>query len=189
LKAQAGVFAILTAKDIPGLNDCGALVQDDPILADGEVHYLGQPVFVVLSTQRETARRVAARAKEFVRIEPLPALLTPEAAHAAKSYVVPPMHLQRGDVDTAMTQAPHQLKGHFRLGGQEQFYLEGQISYAIPREDKGLLVHCSTQHPSDMRTMCWSSAAAWVVALAARSRNRPCSPALPHWPPSSCSAP
>jgi xanthine dehydrogenase large subunit len=151
LMAQAGVFAILTAADIPGLNDCGALVHDDPILADGEVHYLGQPVFVVLSTQRETARRVAARAKEFVRIEPLPALLTPEAAHAAKSYVVPPMHLQRGDVDTAMTQAPHQLKGHFQLGGQEQFYLEGQISYAIPREDKGLLVHCSTQHPSEMQ--------------------------------------
>jgi xanthine dehydrogenase large subunit len=151
LKAQAGVYAILTAKDIPGLNDCGALVQDDPILADGEVHYLGQPVFVVLSTHRETARRVAARAKEFVRIEPLPALLTPEAAHAAKSYVVPPMHLQRGDVDTAMTQAPHQLQGRFHLGGQEQFYLEGQISYAIPREDKGLLVHCSTQHPSEMQ--------------------------------------
>ncbi|KGM39294.1 aldehyde oxidase [Aquabacterium sp. NJ1] len=151
LKAQAGVVAILTAADIPGLNDCGALVHDDPILAEGDVRYLGQPVFVVLSRNRETARRVAARASDFLRIEPLPALLTPEAAHAAGQYVVPPMHLHRGDTAQALTDAPARLQGRFQLGGQEQFYLEGQISYAIPKEGKGLLLHCSTQHPSEMQ--------------------------------------
>jgi len=151
LKAQAGVAAILTAADIPGLNDCGALVHDDPILADGDVRYLGQPVFVVLSRNRETARRVAARASDFLQIEPLPALLTPEAAHAAGQYVVPPMHLHRGDAAQALADAPARLQGHFQLGGQEQFYLEGQISYAIPKEGKGLLLHCSTQHPSEMQ--------------------------------------
>ena len=83
LKALPGVVAVLTAADIPGLNDCGALVHDDPILAAGEVHYLGQPLLVVLSTQRELARRAAARTKDFVQIEPLPAMLTPEEAHAA----------------------------------------------------------------------------------------------------------
>ena len=72
LRAQAGVVAVLTAADIPGLNDCGAIIHDDPILADGEVHYLGQPLFVVLSAHRDTARRVAARAKEFVTITPCP---------------------------------------------------------------------------------------------------------------------
>ncbi|MGC4062260.1 MAG: xanthine dehydrogenase molybdopterin binding subunit [Aquabacterium sp.] len=151
LRAQPGVVAVLTAADIPGLNDCGALVHDDPILADGTVQYLGQPVFAVLSSQRETARRVAARIKEFVRIEPLPALITAEAAHAAQQYVVPPMHLKRGDVDAGMAQGAHKLQGHISIGGQEQFYLEGQISYAIPRENKGMFLHCSTQHPSEMQ--------------------------------------
>lgn len=151
LKALPGVVAILSAADIPGVNDCGAIIHDDPILAEDEVHYLGQPMFAVLSHSRETARRVAARAKAFVQIEPLPALLTPEAAHAARQYVVPPMHLQRGNTDEAMAQATHRLKGQFHLGGQEQFYLEGQISYAIPKENQGMLVHCSTQHPSEMQ--------------------------------------
>jgi xanthine dehydrogenase large subunit len=151
LKALPGVVAILTAADVPGLNDCGAIVHDDPILADGKVHYLGQPMFVVLSQDRDIARRVAAQAKAFVTIEPLPALLTPEAAHAAGSYVVPPMHLSRGDAEAAMAKAPRTLSGEFELGGQEQFYLEGQISYAVPRENQGMLVHCSTQHPSEMQ--------------------------------------
>ncbi len=151
LRALPGVTAILTAADIPGPNDCGAIIHDDPILADGLVQYLGQPIFAVLSTDRETARRVAARAKEFVQIEPLPALLTPEAAHAAEQYVVPPMHLHRGDVAQALATAPHRLSQTFHLGGQEQFYLEGQISYAIPKENNSLLVHCSTQHPSEMQ--------------------------------------
>ena len=151
LKALPGVMAVLTADDIPGLNDCGALVHDEPILASGEVHYLGQPVLVVLSTQRELARRAAARTKDFVQIEPLPDILSPEEAHAAGQYVVPPMRLRRGDVDAAFAQAPDRLQGRFHLGGQEHFYLEGQIAYAIPLEDRGLLVHSSTQHPSEMQ--------------------------------------
>ena len=150
LRALPGVVDVITAADIPGLNDCGAIVHDDPILADGTVHYLGQPVFAVLSHDRELARRAAAQAKAFLDIEELPALLTPEAAHAAKQYVVPPMRMARGDAAQALAQAPHKLQGHIQLGGQEQFYLEGQISYAIPQEG-GMLVHCSTQHPSEMQ--------------------------------------
>ncbi len=151
LKALPGVVAVLTAADIPGLNDCGSTGHDEPILARDELNYLGQPVLVVLSTQRELARRAAARTKDFVQIEPLPAILTPEEAHAAGQYVVPPMRMRRGDVETAFAQAPDRLQGRFHLGGQEHFYLEGQIAYAIPREDRGLLVHSSTQHPSEMQ--------------------------------------
>jgi len=151
LRALPGVFAILTAADIPGVNDCGAIIHDDPILAEGTVQYLGQPMFAVLSDDRDTARRVAARAKDFVQITPLPALLTPEAAHAAQQYVVPPMQLKRGDAEQALQNAPHRLSQTFHLGGQEQFYLEGQISYAIPKENNSLLVHCSTQHPTEMQ--------------------------------------
>lgn len=152
LRAEPGVAAVLTAADLIGPNDCAPIVKgDDPILAEGAVHYLGQPMFAVIAADRRVARRVAARAKEFVTIEPLPALLTARDAHAAKSYVVPPMHLARGDARAALAQAPHRLKDALSVGGQEQFYLEGQISYAIPLEDDQLLVHCSTQHPTEMQ--------------------------------------
>ncbi|MBT9459120.1 MAG: xanthine dehydrogenase molybdopterin binding subunit [Burkholderiaceae bacterium] len=151
LRALPGVVAVLTATDIPGSNHCGPLIADETILAEGEVHYLGQPVFAVISQDRELARRAAARAKDFLKLEPLPALLTAAEAHAAKSYVVPPMHLQRGDAQAALATAPHRLQGSFSVGGQEQFYLEGQISYALPLEDAGIKVFCSTQHPSEMQ--------------------------------------
>jgi xanthine dehydrogenase large subunit len=151
IRALPGVVAVLTAADIPGVNDCGAIVHDDPILADGEVHYLGQPVFAVIATDREAARRAAANAKQVLDIEPLPALLTSRAAHAAQSYVLPPMHLERGDAKRAIAAAPHRLTSRLSVNGQEQFYLEGQISYAIPTENDGLRLHCSTQHPSEMQ--------------------------------------
>ena len=154
IRALPGVVDVFSAQDIPGRNDCGSLVQDDPILA-GEpgctLRYLGQPVFAVIATTRDAARRAAALAKQVLRVEPLPAILTPEDAHRAGQYVVPPMHLVRGDARTAIDSAPHRLAGTFNVGGQEQFYLEGQISYALPAEDGGIKLHCSTQHPSEMQ--------------------------------------
>ena len=126
-------------------------IHDDPILADGVVHYLGQPVFAVIAETRDAARRAAAQAKAALTIEPLAPILTPVEAHAAQSYVLPPMHLARGDARAAIAAAPHRLADTLEVGGQEQFYLEGQISYAVPREDRGMLVHCSTQHPSEMQ--------------------------------------
>ncbi|KPF59221.1 aldehyde oxidase [beta proteobacterium AAP51] len=154
IRQQPGVVDVFSARDIPGANQCGALLADEPILA-GEagdtVLYRGQPVFAVVARTRDEARRAAALAAEVLRVRPLPALLTMQAAHAAQQYVVPPMHLQRGDAATAMAAAPQRLALQFQLGGQEQFYLEGQISYAVPTEDGGMKVHCSTQHPSEMQ--------------------------------------
>ena len=152
LRALPGVTAVFTAADIPGVNDVGPIVHgDDPILAEGVVHYLGQPMFAVIASDRRVARRVAARAREFVTIESLPAVLTARDAHAAQVYVVPPMHLSRGDARAALATAPHRFKDSLSIGGQEQFYLEGQISYAVPLEDETMLVHCSTQHPTEMQ--------------------------------------
>ena len=151
VRAMPGVVAVLSADDIPGPNDCGPVIHDDPILADGVVHYAGQPVFAVIAQTRDQARRAAARARDAIGIEALPPILTPAEAHAAKSYVLPPMHLTRGDAAAAIAAAPHRLQGTWSVGGQEQFYLEGQISYAIPRENAGMFVHCSTQHPSEMQ--------------------------------------
>jgi len=151
IAALPGVVDVLVAADFPGANDCGPVLHDDPILADGTVRYVGQPVFAVIAETRDLARRAAALANEALTIEPLAPLLTPLEAHAAESYVLPPMHLVRGDARTAIDAAPHRLAGTLDIGGQEQFYLEGQISYAVPREDRGMLVHCSTQHPSEMQ--------------------------------------
>jgi len=151
LRALPGVVAIYTAADIPGPNDCGPIVHDDPILAEGELRYLGQPVYAVIARTRLQARQAAAIAREVLQVQALPALLDIHTAHAQQQYVVPPMHLVRGDAAAALASAPHRMTGTFSLGGQEQFYLEGQISYALPQEDGALLVHCSTQHPSEMQ--------------------------------------
>ncbi|WP_349742247.1 xanthine dehydrogenase molybdopterin binding subunit [Roseateles cavernae] len=153
IQRQPGVVAVLTAADFPGENNCGPLLHDDPILAADTLAYLGQPVFAVIATDRELARRAAALAKTAIQAEPLPALLTAREAHAAGQYVIPPMHLTRGEPAQALAAAPHRLAGEWAVGGQEQFYLEGQISYALPQEDRGLLVHCSTQHPSEMQQL------------------------------------
>jgi xanthine dehydrogenase large subunit len=149
VRASPGVVAVYTAEDIPGTNDCGPIIHDDPILADGLVMYVGQPMFIVVADTHDHARRAARLAK--VSYDELPAILTPQAARAAQSYVLPPMQLKRGDYQAAFERAPHSVKGQLYVGGQEQFYLEGQISYAIPKEDKGMLVLCSTQHPSEMQ--------------------------------------
>ena len=149
VRASAGVAAVFTVLDIPGTNDCGPIIHDDPILADGLVMYVGQPIFIVVADTHDNARRAARLGK--VTYDELPAILTPQAARAAGSYVLPPMKLVRGDYQGAFEKAPHSVKGELYVGGQEQFYLEGQISYAIPQEDKGMLVLCSTQHQSEMQ--------------------------------------
>jgi xanthine dehydrogenase large subunit len=149
VRASHGVKHVYTARDIPGTNDCGPIIHDDPILADGLVQYVGQPLFIVVADTHDNARRAARKAK--VSYDELPAILTPQAARAAQSYVLPPMRLARGDAQSAYEAAPHHVKGELYVGGQEQFYLEGQIAYAIPQENDGMFVHCSTQHPSEMQ--------------------------------------
>ena len=154
IRALPGVVDVLSARDIPGKNDCGSIVHDDPILCDGEIRYLGQPVFAVLATTRDAARRAAAKARDVLTVQAAPPVLTPQQAHAKGQYVLPPMHLVRetnGGAKAAIANAPHRLKSTFEVGGQEQFYLEGQISYAIPTEGGGMHVYCSTQHPSEMQ--------------------------------------
>ena len=133
----------------PGENECGPIIKDDPILADGIVQFVGQPIFVVVAKTYMAARRAAVRAN--IEYKDLPAVMTPQEAKLQGSFVVPPIQLQRGEPAKALASAPHRTQGEFYVGGQEQFYLEGQISYAIPKEDNGMLVYCSTQHPTEMQ--------------------------------------
>ncbi|MDR5855275.1 xanthine dehydrogenase molybdopterin binding subunit [Caballeronia sp. LZ062] len=149
VRATPGVVAVFTADDIPGVNDCGPIIHDDPILAPGVVQYVGQPMFIVVATSHDTARLAARRAS--IEFEDLPAVLTAEEARRAESYVLNPLKLARGDADGAMSKAAHHERGAMKLGGQEQFYLEGQIAYAVPKDDDGMHVYCSTQHPTEMQ--------------------------------------
>ncbi|WP_250502583.1 xanthine dehydrogenase molybdopterin binding subunit [Caballeronia sp. AZ7_KS35] len=149
VRATPGVVAVFTAEDIPGVNDCGPIIHDDPVLAQGIVQFVGQPMFIVVATSHDTARLAARRAT--IEFEDLVPILTPEDARKAESYVLNPLKLSRGDAESRMSKAAHHERGTMKLGGQEQFYLEGQIAYAVPKEDDGMHVYCSTQHPTEMQ--------------------------------------
>ena len=149
VRAAPGVVAVYTAADIPGENDVSPLADDDRLLADGIVTYVGQPVFLVAATSRDAARRAARLGR--IDYVPLPALLSVAAARAAGSQIEPVQRMARGDADAALAAAPHRLSGGFTLGGQDHFYLEGQIALATPGEGGQVHVVSSTQHPSEVQ--------------------------------------
>jgi xanthine dehydrogenase large subunit len=149
--AYPGVHCVITAADVPGENNCGPILHDDPILAKDTIQFHGQVLFAVAAETRDAARRAVRLAKVEFRAEP--PILDMDAAIAAESWVLPPFSLERGAVAETFAQAPHTLKGRAVVGGQEHFYLEGQISYAQPREDQSLHVICSTQHPTEMQQL------------------------------------
>lgn len=153
VRAAPGVVDVLTAADVPGVNDVSPTGKgDDPILADGEVHFRGQPVFAVVARTRDQARRAARLAR--ITYEELPHALAPLDARAAgMGYVTEPMTLRRGDLGPAMAGAPQRLSGRFVIGGQDHFYLEGQIAIALPGEDGDVTMIVSTQHPSEVQHM------------------------------------
>ena len=149
VRASPGVIDVLVAADLPGANNYGGIVHDDPLLADGETHYDGQPLFLVLATSHRAARVAARRAT--VSSTALPAILSIEEAIAASSWVLPPVEVSRGDAMGALDAAPRRLQGRSVVGGQDHFYLEGQVSLAVPLDDGGMVVHSSTQHPTEMQ--------------------------------------
>jgi xanthine dehydrogenase large subunit len=149
--ASPGVVALVTSLDIPGENNYGGAVHDDPVFAVRELCYAGQPIFAVAARTHEEARR-AARAAKFT-IRELPAILDARSALALESFVLPTQRAQRGEPDAAIARAPYQLKGSLTIGGQDHFYLEGQVAAAIPQEDGGMLVYSSTQHPSECQAI------------------------------------
>lgn len=151
IRAMPGVVDCYSAEAVPGLNDVGAIVKDDPVLTNDLVQYLGQPVYAVVAETREAARRAAAMAKQVIEVDPLPAVLNAREAHKLEQYVASPMHMTRGDAQKAIAAAPNKLNGSFATGGQEQFYLEGQIAYVMPQDDGGLTIHCSSQSISEVQ--------------------------------------
>lgn len=148
-KQAPGVQAVLAFDDVPGDGDIGPILPGDPVLAPDVVEYAGQPV-VAIAAETLLQARAAARMVE-VFYEDLPAILTAQEAMAAESFVSPSLTFTRGDAPGSVAGAPHRLTGTLEVGGQDHFYLEGHIAYAIPKEDGDLLVHSSTQHPAEVQ--------------------------------------
>ena len=150
VRQAPGVVAVLTAIDLPHANDVSPSVHDEPLLAKGEVFYHGQPIFLVAATSHLAARKAARRAK--ITIDPRPAILSIDDAIAADSrFEGGPVVWARGKAAEAIHTAPHVFDGSVELGGQEHFYLEGQAALAVPQEAGDMLIHSSTQHPTEIQ--------------------------------------
>ncbi|MDO5625334.1 MAG: xanthine dehydrogenase molybdopterin binding subunit [Pseudomonadota bacterium] len=147
--ALPGVRALIAAADIPGDPLLAAFAHDEPIFATGTVQHVGQVVGLIVADTVQAARH-AARAVQ-LDITPLPAILTMEQAMAAQSFVQPTVTVARGDAQAALAASAHRLQGRFAVGGQEHFYLEGQIALAQPREQGQWHITSSTQHPGEVQ--------------------------------------
>ena len=146
-----GVAIAITAKDVPGQLDIGAVMPGDPLLADGKVEFIGQPVIAVAADSLETARQAAMAAIiEYEDLEPV--LDVVEALHK-KHFVLDSHTHKRGDSATALASAPRRLQGSLHIGGQEHFYLETQVSSVMPTEDGGMIVYTSTQNPTEVQKL------------------------------------
>ncbi len=146
-----GVAIAITAKDVPGQLDIGAVMPGDPLLADGKVEFIGQPVIAVAADSLETARKAAMAAIiEYEDLEPV--LDVVEALHK-KHFVLDSHTHKRGDSATALASAPRRLQGSLHIGGQEHFYLETQVSSVMPTEDGGMIVYTSTQNPTEVQKL------------------------------------
>lgn len=147
--AMPGVKGVVLAQDIPGDPILATFVHDEPIFARDTVEFVGQVVGLVVADTVMQARRAARKVR--LRIEPLPAVLDVRDAVRAQSFVLPPVTVRRGDPEQGIAQAPHRLTGSLDVGGQEHFYLEGQVGYALPLEQDNWWIYSSTQHPGEVQ--------------------------------------
>ncbi len=147
VRQAPGVHTVLTKEDIDGENDFGhARIEDDRVFAEDVVEFHGQAIFAVVARTYLQARHAAKLGR--IHYEDLPPVLSQAEALANRSFLRTPLLLERGDAPAALEDAPHRLSGTVCCGGQEHFYLEPQVSLAVPRESGDVLIYCATQDPS-----------------------------------------
>ncbi|MEP3280524.1 MAG: xanthine dehydrogenase molybdopterin binding subunit [Stappiaceae bacterium] len=149
VRSAPGVVAVLTAENVPGLNDWSGSIGGDPVFVEKQILFYGQVAFAVLAETQDQARR-AARLATF-ETEPITPLLTIRDALDSDKTVLPDYAFGRGETETALKEGAARLSGEFSIGGQEHFYLEGQAAFALPGEDDDIIVHSSTQYPSEVQ--------------------------------------
>ncbi len=148
-ESMPGVAAVLTAKDVPGINDVGCSRPDEILLADEIVEFHGHMVAVIIGESKEACR--AATKAVSVEYELLEPVLTIADAIARDSFHTEPNFIRRGDAGAALEASPHRLEGVFEFGGQEHFYLESHAAWAEVLPDGGVFVSSSTQHPTEIQ--------------------------------------
>ena len=141
-----GVVRIVLAKDLIGENQIGGIIPDEPLLADGEVHFCGMPIAIVLAETEDQARSAAKKIK--AENEPLEIVTDPRVAFAKNDLIVPPKHFKLGDTETAFKDCKHIYEGRADVNGQEHLYIETQGAYTVPTEQGGMRVYSSTQGPT-----------------------------------------
>ena len=150
VRLAEGVMAVMTAGDFDHVPDCSPSLGDEPLLATGKVYFVGQPVFLVIATSHLAARKAARLGK--ISYRELPALITVDDALAANSrFENGPVVWVKGDPASAIAASPHSVEGSFEVGGQEHFYLEGQVAACLPQEGGDMVVFSSTQHPTEIQ--------------------------------------
>jgi xanthine dehydrogenase large subunit len=147
--AMPGVRGVVLASDIPGDPILATFTHDEPVFARVTVEHIGQVVGLIVADTVMQARRAARKVR--LNVEPLPAILSPRQAHEAQCYVLPPVTVRRGEPEAALRQSRHTLAGQLEVGGQEHFYLEGQVAYALPLEQDQWWIYSSTQHPGEIQ--------------------------------------
>ena len=145
--SSEGVVSVITFKDIPGRNDVGPVFDGDPIFVNNKVEFYGQPLFAVAAKSTESARKAVLKAKVYYK--ELKPIVTIKESLAKKKLLFKTRKIKRGNPSNALSKSKHRLKGNFTTGSQEHFYLEGQVAFAVPKEDNNMLVYSSTQHPSE----------------------------------------
>ena len=150
VRAAPGVALVLAAEDLDRPADCSPSAHDEPLLAEGEVFYAGQPLFLVAATSHLAARKAARLAD--VEYAPGTPILTIDDALAANSrFEDGPRIYGKGDAEAAVAAAAHLIEGRLAIGGQEHFYLESQVALALPQEGGDMVVHSSSQHPTEIQ--------------------------------------
>jgi xanthine dehydrogenase large subunit len=150
-RSVPGVQAVLCAGDIPGHNQMGPVIKDEPCLAQGVVECIGQAVFLIAADTEEQCRE--AEKKIVVDYEPLPSILDLPSAMHQGALLGPPRKMERGDVERGLAESPFRLSGELHTGAQEHWYLETQVALCIPGEGREITVYSSTQHPSETQSL------------------------------------
>jgi xanthine dehydrogenase large subunit len=141
-----GVVKILTSKDIPGINQVGGIIQDETLLAEEEVHFIGEPIALVLSETENIAKQAISKIK--VEFEELEIVVDPRAAYENELLIMPPKTFENGDIANSWSKCDIVVEGTVESGGQEHLYLETQGAITIPKEDEQLRIVSSTQSPT-----------------------------------------
>jgi xanthine dehydrogenase large subunit len=150
-RRMPAVHAVLSWKEIPGQNQMGPVVKDEPCLAHDEVTFIGQAVFLIAAESDDVCRE--AEKKIRIEYEPLEAILEVETAMARNNLLGPERSIVRGEPDDALRRAAHVIKGELRTGAQEHWYLESQVCLCVPGERSEMHVYSATQHPSETQAL------------------------------------